>query len=150
VIAYEVEPGVAALARGALASRSNVDVREASGAAGDLPACDLIYVNAAADDPAPEWIAALRDGGRLIFPWRYGEEGEVAMIVRRRGAEFPASSLSWVRFIGLSGARPHKPAHVEPHADVHRIRQLVMREARAPDDACVADFGWAWFSTRAP
>ena len=150
VIAYEVEPGVAALARRALASRSNVEVREASGAAGDVPGCDVIYVNAAADAPAPEWIAALRDGGRLIFPWRYGEEGEVAMIVRRSGDVLPASSLSWVRFIALSGPRPHKPAHVEPHADVHRIRQLVTREARAPDETCVADFEWSWFSTRAP
>lgn len=150
VIAYEVEPEVAALARRALASRANVEVREASGAAGDLPECDIIYVNAAADAPAREWIAALRDGGRLVFPWRYGEEGEAAMLVRRTGAVFAVSSLSLVRFIALTGARPQRPAEAETHAPVHRIRQLVMSGAHAPDRTCAADFGWGWFSTRAP
>jgi protein-L-isoaspartate(D-aspartate) O-methyltransferase len=149
VVAYEVEPGVAALARRALAGRSNVEVREVSGAAGDVPACDVIYVNAAADAPAPEWVAALRDGGRLIFPWRYGDEGEAAMIVRRNGDIFSASSLSLVRFIALAGARPMRPAHMA-NAPVHRIRQLVMSKALAPDGTCAADFGWSWFSTRAP
>ena len=148
VFAYEVEPGVAALARSALAPRANVEVREASGAAGDLPACDVIYVNAAAEAPAREWIAALREGGRLIFPWSCSNEGDVSMIVRRRGDAFPAASLSWVRFIALTGKRPETPRRIDDRYGANRIRELVLSEARAPDDACVADFGWGWF--RAP
>lgn len=146
VFAYEVEPGVAALARGALASRANVEVREASGAAGDLPACDVVYVNAAAEAPAREWIAALRDGGRLIFPWTWSGEGEVTLLVRRRGEVFPAESLAWVRFIALAGDRPQAPKRMDGSHGPGRIRELVLRETRAPDETCMADFGWAWFS----
>lgn len=146
VFAYEVEPEIAALARRALGGRANVEVRATSGAAGDLPACDVIYVNAAADAPAREWISALRDGGRLIFPWSFSGDGETATIVRRAGDAFPAASLSWVRFIGLTGLRPAKPTRIDAHLPANRIQELVLRETRAPDETCAADFGWGWFS----
>jgi protein-L-isoaspartate(D-aspartate) O-methyltransferase len=146
VIAYEIEPEVAALARRSLASRANVEVRVASGASGALPPCDVIYVNAAASAPAQEWIAALRDGGRLIFPWTCSGDGEAAILVRKSGGVLSAASLSWVRFIGLAGLQPDKPLRIDAHLGAHRIRELVLRDARAPDETCVADFGWGWFS----
>ncbi|MFN3889328.1 MAG: protein-L-isoaspartate O-methyltransferase family protein [Beijerinckiaceae bacterium] len=146
VIAYEIEPEVAALARRSLSSRPNVEVRDVSGAAGDLPACDVIYVNAAAEAPAREWIAALRDGGRLIFPWRHSNDGETAMLVRRAGDVYAAASLTWVKFIGLTGARPQKARRMESRLSVDRIRELVLRDRRLPDQTCAADFGWGWFS----
>lgn len=146
VVAYEVEPEIAALAQRALSTRANVNVLATTGAAGDLPGCDVIYVNAAADAPAQGWITALRAGGRLIFPWSFSGEGEITMIVRRSGESYSAATLSRVRFIGLTGPRPGKPARVDAHFSADRIRQLVLRETRAPDETCIADFGWAWFS----
>ena len=101
----------------------------------------MIYVNAAADAPAPEWIAALRDGGRLIFPWRYGEEGEVAMIVRRT-ARVVSSLLSVVvRFIGPArrAAASSPPTWSRMPSSPHSPARHA-RGALAPDETCAADF----------
>jgi len=145
VYAYEVVPHVAALARAALADRANVEVRETSGAAGDLPPADVIYVNAAAQAPARAWIEALREGGRLIFPWAHGGGGEAALLIRREGARFPARMVDWVRFIPLAGDQPRAGASAYPER-VAQVAELVLSDERAPDASLVADFGWAWFS----
>jgi protein-L-isoaspartate(D-aspartate) O-methyltransferase len=151
VDAYEVEPDVAALAARALAPRANVRVRAQSGATGPLPFCDVIYVNAAAPAPERAWVEALAPGGRLIFPWRYGPEGEAALLIARAAPALPlrfaAMALGAVRFIGLhDGGGPAAPGGVEA-VGAFAVRHLVLRSARAPDAACVADFGWAWLST---
>lgn len=154
VLAFEIEPAVAALAGRALAGRPNVEFREGSGAAGpfaqvDLIEVDVIYVNAATGAPERAWIEALAPGGRLIFPWRYGGGGEVATLIARsqdaHTPRFAALALGGVQFIGLrAGSQSRVLASDYAHA--LGIRELVLRQDRAPDDALIADFGWAWFS----
>lgn len=149
VLAYEIEPSVAALARRALAGRPNVEVHEGSGAAGPFAQVDVIYVNAAADAPERAWIEALAPGGRLIFPWCYGGGGEVATLIARsqdaHPPRFAALALGGVQFIGLRAGSPSR-ALASDYAQALRIRELVLRQNAAPDDALIADFGWAWFS----
>ena len=68
VIAYEIEPDLAARAAANLKPWPQASVRAISGALPPLPACDVIYVNAGATHPLAAWLDALRDGARLIFP----------------------------------------------------------------------------------
>ena len=153
VLAYEIEPAVAALAGRALAGRPNVEVREGSGAAGpfaqgDAIEVDVIYVNAAAGAPERAWIEALAPGGRLIFPWRYGSGEVTTLIARSQDAHpprFAALALGGVQFIGLREGAQSRASAID-YAQALRVRELVLRSDRAPDDALIADFGWAWFS----
>lgn len=154
VDAYEVEPDIAALAARALANRANVRVRAQSGAVGPLPFCDVIYVNAAAPAPERVWVEALAPGGRLIFPWRFGPEGEAALVIARAAPALPlrfsARALGAVRFIGLHDGGAPAPASAEAAIDPGRAfaaRRLILRSEAAPDARCAADFGWAWLST---
>ena len=149
VLAYEIEPAVAALAKSALAGLSNVAFHGGSGAAGPFPPVDVIYVNAAAGAPERAWVQALAPGGRLIFPWRHGGDGEAAtLIARSQEAErlrFAALTLGGVSFITMRDAeQPKAPA--SDYARALRVRELVLRRDRAPDALCIADFDWAWFS----
>lgn len=149
VLAYEIEPSVAAMAKRALAQHQNVEVHEGSGAAGPFPDVDVIYVNAAAAAPERAWVAALAPGGRLIFPWRYGGEGEIATLIVRAHSPHPrrfaAKALGGVQFIGLRAAS-QSWSGASDHAQALRVRELVLREDGAPDQRLIADFGWGWFS----
>lgn len=68
VVAYEIDPELADLARRNLSRLPNVEVIASSGCDVVLPKADVIYVNAFATQPMPEWLDALKVGGRLIFP----------------------------------------------------------------------------------
>jgi protein-L-isoaspartate(D-aspartate) O-methyltransferase len=106
VIAYEIEPDIAARAAANLALYPQVEVRARSGVQ-DLPLADAIYVNAAASHPLRAWLDALKTGGRLIFPLQAaGSTGAMLMVTRpERGDAWPARFLSGVVFIACEGAQ---------------------------------------------
>ena len=82
ILAFEIEPDLAARARENLAHLSNVAVSAASGTEGSLPSSDLIHVNAGATYPIPSWLDALNIGGRLIFPLTPNEGFGCMLLVR--------------------------------------------------------------------
>jgi protein-L-isoaspartate(D-aspartate) O-methyltransferase len=106
VIAYEIEPELARRAAHNLKPWDNVEVRAASGTEGALPRCDAIYVNAGATHPAANWLDALNDGGRLVFPLsgsganRFG----VSLLVTRLKNAFSARAVGYCGFIDCVGA----------------------------------------------
>jgi protein-L-isoaspartate(D-aspartate) O-methyltransferase len=67
VLGYDVEPDLLDRARANLAAWPHVEVElgDASAPRGEY---DVIYVNAGATHPRPEWLAALRPRGRLVLP----------------------------------------------------------------------------------
>ena len=70
VHAVEIEPDLAARAAGDLADLPQVAVQCRSGLDADLPEADVVYVNAGLPTVPSAWLAALRPGGRLIFPFQ--------------------------------------------------------------------------------
>jgi protein-L-isoaspartate(D-aspartate) O-methyltransferase len=106
VIAYEIEPELARRAADNLKPWDNVEVRAASGTDGELPRCDAIYVNAGATRPAANWLEALNDKGRLVFPLsgsganRFG----VSLLVTRLKNVFSARVVGYCGFIDCVGA----------------------------------------------
>jgi protein-L-isoaspartate(D-aspartate) O-methyltransferase len=147
VIAYEIEPDIAARAAANLARYPQVEVRARSGAE-DLPRADAIYVNAAATHPLRAWLDALKVGGRLIFPLQAAGSGGAMLIVTRpeRGEAWPARLRTGVVFIPCEGGqdtemgRKLDEAFRRGRAD--RVRSLRFGGAPSETDWVRGD-GWA-------
>jgi protein-L-isoaspartate(D-aspartate) O-methyltransferase len=154
VIAYEIEERLAARARQNLAPWDNVDVRTASGVGVSLPPCDAVYVNAGATRPAPAWLDALRDGGRLVFPLAGSESSGVgaSLLVTRRQHGFAARVVDYCRFIPCRDAFDEEEAERVAAAfrsgALWRTQSLV-RTDEADDTAVLVGTGW-WLSSSPP
>lgn len=154
VHAYEIEPDLAERAAQALADRPNVSVHAQSAFAAPLPPADVLYVNAGASHPPAEWLAALRPGGRLIFPLTDDDGGGVMLLIEHPVGSSAARHdharvVAHVQFIGCSGARDALQAQRLSHAfargGVERVRSL--RSGTPPDASCwCAGTDW-WLST---
>ena len=100
VVAFEIDADLAARARRNLADRASVSVEARSGVGENLPAADVIYVNAGITQPSWSWLDALRPGGRLLFPLA-AERGFGAMLLVQKPA---AGGTAWpARFVCRAG-----------------------------------------------
>jgi protein-L-isoaspartate(D-aspartate) O-methyltransferase len=155
VDAYEIEPELAQRASANLAQLPQVRVHTRSGAAGTLPACDAIYVNAGATEPLALWLDALKPRGRLLFPLTPASGAGAMLLVTRPdqpqpGEEiFAARFLTQVAFVPCVGARDEAMAKKLTKAFRNRNWSKVksLRRNDAPDRSCwLAGDGW-WLST---
>jgi protein-L-isoaspartate(D-aspartate) O-methyltransferase len=151
VVAYEIEPELTRRAAENLKPWDNVEVRTASGAGGDLPRCNAIYVNAGASRPAAGWLDALNEGGRLLFPLTGSESSQagVSLLVTRLKDSFTARVLGYCGFIPCQGAwYAGEAAHVT--AAVHSGQlwkaQSLVRSDQADSSAVLIGEGW-WLSS---
>ena len=153
VIAYEIEPDLAARAAANLKPWPQAAVRAASGVLPALPPADVIYVNAGATHPVAAWLDALRDGARLLFPLTPDDgSGCMLLVTRLGGSRYAARALMRVTFIGCVGARDAAAATALRRAfalgSVEAVRSL-HRGDRPDASAWCAGDGW-WLSTRPP
>jgi protein-L-isoaspartate(D-aspartate) O-methyltransferase len=148
LIGFEINGELAEAARRNLKSFENVSVITGDAASLELPPSDLIYVSAGVAAPPEQWLAALRPGGRLIFPWRPTTEVALAMLVKRVPSGFEATSLMSSWFIPCAGASSPKGSILAPtRATARRIRSLHLNRMRAPDETAVAIYEHVWFSS---
>jgi protein-L-isoaspartate(D-aspartate) O-methyltransferase len=141
VIAVERDAMLAGRARAALAAWPQVDMVEADGAAFEAAPRDVVVVSAGATHPLPGWLAALRPGGRLVFPLTAGHRGGFMLRVVRAGDEdrLAATLLCRAGFIPFAGARdPGADARLTAaiergHHDLVRSLRL---DRHVPDGAC--------------
>jgi protein-L-isoaspartate(D-aspartate) O-methyltransferase len=68
VIAYEIAPDIARMARRALRGERCVELREEDVLEAALPPADVIWIDAGATRVRAAWLDALRPGGRLAVP----------------------------------------------------------------------------------
>jgi protein-L-isoaspartate(D-aspartate) O-methyltransferase len=150
VAAYEIEPDLAARATQNLEAIANVSVVCASAADTALPMSDVIYVNAGATHPPMAWLAALKPGGRLLFPLTPDEGlGCMLLVTRQAEAAYAACIVSRVAFIPCIGARDPDASKALAAALESRSVEAVrsVRLASAPDHtAWCSGTGW-WLST---
>lgn len=146
VDAWEIEPDLAARAAANLAEYPQVEMHSRSGAEGPIPACDLIYVNAAAAEPLAVWLDALCLSGRLLFPLA-GRDGTGAMLLLTRNDEIEHAVrfLSDVQFVPCIGAQGEEAGKTLQAAFQRRnwrdVRRLIRNSA--PDATCwLAGNGW--------
>jgi protein-L-isoaspartate(D-aspartate) O-methyltransferase len=145
---FEINGELAEIARRKLANFKNVSVIAGDAVSRELPPSDIIYVSAAVAAPPEQWLAALRSGGRLIFPWRPSVEVALAMLVTRvaKGLEAKPLMSSW--FIPCAGASSPKGNTLVPTpSTARRIRSLHLNREQAPDESAVAVYEHVWFSS---
>lgn len=152
VIAYEIEPTLAARATENLRAMPWVRVVGGSGAVEGLPPADAIYVCAGLAQPSRGWLEALRPAGRLIFPLQ-PEGGYGGMLLVRKphqgGLAWPARFIQRAGFVGcrtdLPGGADAGLAAAFAGGGWEAVRALRLDTAR--DASCwFAGDGW-WLST---
>jgi len=153
VIAYEIEPDLAARAAVNLKPWPQVGVQAVSGAIPPLPACDVIYVNAGATHPLAAWLDALRDGARLMFPLTPDDSsGCMLLVTHLAGSRYAARAMMRVAFIACVDARDAAASAALRRAfawgSVDAVQSL-HRDDHPDDTAWCAGSGW-WLSTRPP
>jgi protein-L-isoaspartate(D-aspartate) O-methyltransferase len=148
LIGFEIESNLAEAARRNLAGFGNVSVITGDAVSLELPPSDLIYVSAAVAAPPESWLAALRPGGRLIFPWRPTAEVALTMLVTCVPEGFKARPLMSSKFIPCAGASSSKGSVLAPTpSTAQRIRSLHLSRGHAPDDRAIAIYEHIWFSS---
>jgi len=151
VIAYEIEPELARRAADKLKPWENVEVRVASGTEGELPRCDAIYVNAGATHPAVNWLDALNDKGRLVFPLTGVDRFGVSMLVTRLKNAFSAKPVGYCGFIDCVGATDADEGVAVTAAfrsgELWKVQSLIRNDQ--PDKAAVL-IGKGWWLSSSP
>ncbi|HEX4030601.1 MAG TPA: methyltransferase domain-containing protein [Terracidiphilus sp.] len=106
VVAVEIDDSLAARARIALAPWPQVTVLHADGARGAFNSADTVVVSAGATHPLPSWLAALKPGGKLLFPLTPSRgAGTMAYTTRKNLDLFSAALVGSVFFVEFEGAR---------------------------------------------
>ncbi len=150
VEAYEYEADLAAKAEQNLSGYSNLTVHAGSAFGQSLPPADVIYVNAGVVAPDVEWLKALKDGGRLIFPWQPEKGWGPTVLVKRLPHGFSAAPLMTVGFISCSGTKEKAaPKQRLIETDLSSVRSLWLTSDRSPDANAVAVYEQVWFSSQA-
>ena len=156
VHAYELDTALAARAAANLAGVPNVALHARSGTLPGLPEADAVYVNAGLTGPHPAWTAALRAGGRLLFPLQpapvQGPRGGMLLAERPARADataWPARFVTRAAFIHCEAPQDEAAgrdlARAFASGGWQEVRSL--RLSGEPDATCWArGDGW-WLST---
>lgn len=151
VFAYELDRRLADQARHNLEPFENVSVIHGDAVEAELPAADVVYVNAGVVAPPASWLEALAPGGRIVFPWRPTEEIGLAVLARREASGFSARVLGGAWFIPCAGASDRSATLRKPDARAARkIGAIHLRAEREPDESAVAVYPDVWFAANPP
>lgn len=154
VAAVEIEPELAERARAALAPWTRVTVLCADGSRGPFDAADVIVASAGATHPMPAWLAAVKAGGKLLFPLTATEgAGIMALLTRVSEESFAARLQGGVGFIEFQGAcDPETGARLTEALRRERTGEVksLRTDAHHKNDSCwLHGVGWC-FSRREP
>ncbi len=145
VVAVEVDPELAALAKENLKGYPQVRVVAGDGAAVVPPESDAVLINAGVTHPQPGWMECLAEGGRMLLPLCVGipeNPGKVlAVQIMRKGAGFEADPYSIFGLYSSPSLRdPARQALL--HAGLHLKRMAGLRSVRleehAQEASCIA------------
>ena len=150
VIAYEIEPDLAARAKANLRRTANAIVVGATATEGALPPADVIYVSAGATHPLRSWLESLRPFGRLLFPLTPNNGlGVMLRIQRLAPTSYSASVVCRAAFVPCIGARDDLTSESLARAletqSIHRVKSLRL-DTPADSTAWCAGDNW-WLST---
>ena len=149
VFAYEIDAQLAVAARRNLEPYANVTLSHADAVTAKLPACDIVYVNAGVVAPPAAWLRSLRDGGRIIFPWRPTEKIGLAVLATLGTSGFSVRIVGSAWFIPCIGASDSRISLKKPGPRGARAsRSIVLASEREPDDSATAIYPDLWFSSK--
>jgi protein-L-isoaspartate(D-aspartate) O-methyltransferase len=150
VHAYEVDLELAARASKNLTAFPQVTVHATSAVGIDLPKANVVYVNAGASHVPPNWLDALNEGSRLLFPLEPASTpGAMLLVTRVADGRYLAHFIVPAIFIPCVGAQDEARAaglgEALRRGDARNVKSL--RRNSEPDETAwhVGD-GW-WLST---
>lgn len=147
VTAYEIDPALARRAQASLRDRDDIEVIEGDAVKATLPPCDIIYVNAGVTAPPLHWLDALRQGGRMVFPWRPSERIGLALAVTRQENGYTVDPFMNSWFIPCVGASGRERCVKQPSpTSAKATRSLWLTAEREPDETATAIYDHVWFS----
>ena len=150
VRAFEIETGLAELARQSLSGWRQIQVEARSGT-DERDLADVIYVSAGVQQIPLAWLDSLRDGGRLLLPLVPGDSQGAVLLVARHGSSLEACFVAPARFVPCIGATDADAAGrlrvAFARGDASSVRSLRVSPA-APDDSCWFA-GNSWWLSRA-
>jgi len=151
VLAFEIDPALAAAAQRNLSPWPQVAVEARSGTAAERPA-DVLYVCAGVQQVPGEWLRALRPRGRLIMPLTPGEaEGGILLVRHVGAARYDARFVASARFVPCIGATDPGAATLLRAAfargDAASVRSLRVAPELPDSSSWFAGDGW-WLSSR--
>ncbi|MGA2674695.1 MAG: methyltransferase domain-containing protein [Terracidiphilus sp.] len=154
VTAIEIDAAIAERARIALGIWPQVTVVHGDGSIGPFGSADVIVASAGATHPQPDWLAAVKPGGRLLFPLNPAKgPGAMALLTRMSEESFTARLHYGTYFMAFSGACDAEVGSRLSEA-LHRDRGAGVKSLRCDShekDAACWLHGDAWcFSTRDP
>lgn len=152
VVAWDIEPALAARATLNLQDRPNVSVELRDATSGPVPSRDLIYVCAGCTRPIRSWAEALADRGRLIFPLTPGWDFGAILMVTRYADAFAARFLCRCAFIPCVGGSDGSEAASVRQAFAQRSLDEVasLRFGAPPTEASVWLSGSDWWLSTVP
>jgi protein-L-isoaspartate(D-aspartate) O-methyltransferase len=142
VTGIDVEDGLVARAREALAPWRQAEVVNADGATYAPPApVDLIVASAGATHPIPQWLDVLAPGGQLLLPLT-GEHGWGQVLLATRQADSDAFAARFVGHVGIyhflgarDGAAARRLDVAFARRDAGKVESL-RRDGHAEDETC--------------
>jgi len=153
VTAIEYDPELAARSARHLTGWSQATVVAGDGTQVDFPPADVIYVNAGATHPLPNWLDRLKEGGRLIVPlteagFPNGDIRHGAVFrIERRGEEYLAWQISQVAIFPCAGGRDEKAASALAEAfargGAEDVTRLYRRDDIPEEDCWLRGTGWS-------
>jgi len=151
VCGYEIDKGLAQRATQNLKDKKHVEIHSSSGAQGDLPSSDVIYISAGVTEPESIWLNTLKDGGRLLFPLTSSQgTGGMLLIQRIKEHSYSANFIATAGFIPCVGARDEKTAIELADAfykgGAREVKSL--HRDKSPDDTCWFKWADCWLSTK--
>lgn len=147
VYAVEIDEALANRTRENLASFEGITVIHGDATSVELPAADLIYVNAGVVAPPISWLQALRPGGRIIVPWQANNKVGLAILIIREDQGYNAKALMPAYFIPCIGASdPDQCSKIPTIGGARSIRSVWLAQDRSPDGTAVAIYRDLWFS----
>lgn len=149
VDAHEGDRVLAERARSALAPWPQASVTDMP--AGPLPGYDAVYCEAAGTGPDEAWLAAVKDGGRIVFPLTDAFGRGALVCLSRRGEVFAVAPLARVTVTppALPGGAgvDARLAEVSAAGRLMSVRALHRGAPSISDPAVVRGDGW-WLSSR--
>jgi protein-L-isoaspartate(D-aspartate) O-methyltransferase len=154
ITAIEIDGALAQKAREALAPWPQVAVVHGDGSRGPFEPADVIVVSAGATHPLSSWLAAVKPGGKLLFPLTATlGPGIMTLLTRKSEESFAVRFLCGVAFIDFRGAHDHEVSRQLSTA-LRRDQGAPVRSLRCDGhekgESCwLHGEGWC-FSTREP